>query len=125
MPLARMLEQWKVYSDWRAKGEYAVGENWEPRRIEGPIKPVFWNQLRVYVTDNSGNHLTLDLDPPAGGRYGQVLYHSHEVGPTQVVAPNWATFLGNLAEDLESGKYVYFEHDSTLEPLEEAEREEL
>ncbi|HEV3259025.1 MAG TPA: SMI1/KNR4 family protein [Gemmataceae bacterium] len=122
LSLEGILAQWKKYSEWQAKGEYATGKDWIPREIKGPIKPVFWNKRRVYVTDNSGDHLTLDLDPPAKGRYGQVLHHSHEVGPTEVVASGWATFLWMLADDLESGKYVYLEHENSLELVEELEK---
>jgi cell wall assembly regulator SMI1 len=123
LSLEGILRQWRMYSDWQAKGEYATGDDWVPRDMTGPIKPVFWNKRRIYVTDNSGNHLTLDLDPPAGGTYGQVLHHSHEVGPTGVVARGWAEFLKMLVDDLESGKYVYLEHEGSVELVEEVERE--
>ncbi len=95
---------------------------WIPREINGPIKPIFWNPRRIYITDNSGNHLTLDLDPPEDGTYGQILDHDHEVGPTVVVAPSWSALLRQLVEDLESGKYIYFEQFGTLALLDEVER---
>ena len=123
LSLEQILEQWKMYSDWQAKGEYATGgDNWRADNIKGPIKRVFWNKKRIYVTDNSGDHLTLDLDPPADGTYGQVIDHSHEVGPMEVVATGWGEFLRNLVEDLESGKYVYLKHEGSLELVEEVER---
>lgn len=118
LSLDQIIQQWKSYSDWQAKGEYATAD-WTATAIEGPIKPIFWNRRRIYITDNSGNHLTLDLDPPPDGGYGQVLYHSHEVGPTEVVAPSWADFLSDLAVDLESGKYIYDERYCQLEWLED------
>jgi cell wall assembly regulator SMI1 len=125
LSLHQILEQWKMYCDWQAKGEYATGgEDWMAEDIKGPIKPVFWNKKRIYVTDNSGNHLTLDLDPPPDGVYGQVVDHSHEVGPTEVVASGWGEFLRNLVEDLESGKYVYLEHVGDLELVEDLERKQ-
>src|ERR1700677_3273303 len=112
-----------MYSAWQAKGEYATGD-WRAHDIKGPIKPVFWNKRRIYITDNSGDHLTLDLDPPENGRYGQVLHHSHEVGPTKVVAASWSDFLNQLAIDLESGKYIYFEYEYQLDLVEYVEEEE-
>jgi cell wall assembly regulator SMI1 len=124
LSLEGILEQWKMYSDWQAKGEYATGsDDWRAEDIRGPIKPVFWNKKRIYVTDNSGDHLTLDLDPPAKGKYGQVIDHSHEVGPMAVIASGWGEFLRMLVEDLESGKYVYLEHVGSLELVEEVEKE--
>lgn len=122
LSLDGILGQWRMYSDWQAKGEYAT-DDWRADDVRGPIKPVFWNKKRIYVTDNSGDHLTLDLDPPPGGRYGQVLHHSHEVGPTEVVASGWGEFLRVLVDDLESGKYVYLEREGSLELVEELERE--
>lgn len=124
LSLEGILEQWKMYSDWQAKGNYATeGDEWVPRDITGPIKPAFWNKQRIYVTDNSGNHLTLDLDPPPDGTYGQVLHQSHELGPTEIVASGWGEFLKRLVDDLESGKYVYIEHEGSLELVEDVERE--
>ena len=58
------------------------------------------------MTDNSGDHWTLDLDPPEDGAYGQILDHSHEVGPTQVLARSWTELLSQLVVDLENGKYL-------------------
>jgi len=123
LSLEGILDQWKMYSDWQAKGEYSTGDDWMPRDVKGPIKPVFWNKRRIYVTDNSGDHLTLDLDPPAGGSYGQVLDHCHEVGPREVLARGWGEFLKILVEDLESGKYVYLKHVGDIELVEQLERE--
>jgi cell wall assembly regulator SMI1 len=105
LSLAGMLKQWKTYRQAQRQGEYAT-EDWEASDIEGPIKPVFWNTKRIVVTDNSGDHWTLDLDPPQDGAYGQILDHSHEVGPTQVLAGSWAELLSQLAVDLENGKYL-------------------
>jgi cell wall assembly regulator SMI1 len=121
LSLARMCEVWEMYRDWQQQGTYAVGEEWRPDHIEGPIKPDFWNTKRIHVADNSGDHLTLDLDPPKRGTYGQVIKHSHEVGPLRVVARSWSEFLQQLVDDFETGKYFYFREDDTLEPLEASE----
>lgn len=112
LSLARMEEQWSMYRDWQLEGNYADGsEDWEVRDCEGPVKPIFWSVKRIPVTDRSGDHLMLDLDPPPEGHYGQVLDHSHEVGPERVVASNWAAFLSQLAQDFVSGQFVAFEKD--------------
>ena len=106
LSLEQILKQWKMYRDWQSKGQYANEDDWIPEEIKGPIKPIFWNLKRIYITDNSGDHLTLDLDPPKKGVYGQVIEHSHEVGPTCVVAKSWSEFLSQLVHDLETGKYI-------------------
>ncbi|MFO0822262.1 MAG: SMI1/KNR4 family protein [Gemmataceae bacterium] len=126
LSLEEILKQWTMYSEWQAKADYAT-DNWRADDIKGPIKPVFWNKKRIYVTDNSGDHLTLDLDPPENGKYGQVLHHSHEVGPTDVVASGWGEFLRQLVDDLESGKYVSLERygGSSLELVADLENESM
>lgn len=112
--LEQIVKQWEMYRDWQQTGDYANpdSEDWQPDSITGPIKPIFWNTRRIHLTDNSGDHLTLDLDPPADGHYGQILDHSHEVGPERVLAPSWSEFLADLVHDLETGKYFYFEGDT-------------
>lgn len=117
LSLDQILQQWKMYKGWQEEGNYA-NDDWPPRDIKGPIKPIFWNLKRIPITDNSGDHLILDLDPPKEGVYGQIIHHNHEVGPTEVLAPSWADFLRQLVEDLESGKYVYFEDEGCLELFE-------
>jgi cell wall assembly regulator SMI1 len=116
LTLAGMLTQWTMYRDMQARGEYAVPGDaaWTADASAGPIKPLFWNTRRLFVTDNCGDHLTLDLDPPPAGNYGQVLDHSHEVGPKNVLAPSWSAFLNQVADDLEAGKYVYIEAANTV-----------
>ena len=111
-----IARQWTTYRDWQDRGEYAIdgSADWMPHAIEGPIKPVFWSTKRVPITDNSGNHLILDLDPPVEGIYGQVVDHSHEVGPRTVLAPSWEEFLAQIAMDLDVGKYVYDEEEETV-----------
>jgi cell wall assembly regulator SMI1 len=59
----------------------------------------------------------LDLDPAEGGTYGQIVDHSHEVGPTSLLAVSWSEWLAQLADDLEAGKHVYLEEEKTVAPL--------
>jgi cell wall assembly regulator SMI1 len=105
LSLDGMLKQWKLLRQAQRKGEYAT-EDWEAHDVEGPIRPVFWSAGWIFVTDNSGDHWTLDLDPPEDGTYGQVFDHSHEVGPTQVLAKSWTELLSQLAVDMENGKFL-------------------
>lgn len=107
LSLEEILSGWKMYAEWQVENGFGMGDDWKPREIKGPAKNIWWNKQRIHITDNSGDHLTLDLDPSPDGRYGQVLDHSHEVGPTEVVASSWGEFLSNLAVGLESGKFIY------------------
>ena len=119
LSLNSIKRNWHHYRKWQASGEFAVeGESiWTPRDISGPIKPIFWNPKRVFVTDNGGgDHVALDLDPPPEGTYGQILKHSHEVGPMTCLAGTWKEFLASFADGLEAGEYVYLESEGMVAP---------
>lgn len=116
LPLERIVSQWKRSCQWQRDEGYGLGERFAPRDIAGPIKPVYWSPKRLAVTDNSGDSLTIDLDPPADGVLGQVLDFDHELGPTVVVAKSWSSFLAKWADDLEAGRYVYFPHEGMVAP---------
>ena len=76
----------------------------------GPIKPDVWNPRWVPLCGNgSGDHVCSDLDPPSGGRLGQVISFSHEEGPRNVLAGSFLEWLAEFAQELESGKFVYDE----------------
>ena len=116
LTLNSILDQWNMYREMQSRGEYAVlsDDGWSANSIDGPIKPVFWNPKRICVTDNSGDHLILDLDPPDDGQRGQIIDHSHEVGPQTILASSWGDFLQKLADDLEAGEYVYVEEEEMV-----------
>lgn len=116
LSLERIIEQWSMYRNWQQEGDYADPESdeWQASKLRGPAKKNFWNTKRIHITDNSGNHLTLDLDPPPEGMYGQLIDHDHEVGPRKVVAPSWAEFLAALVKDHESEKYVYVPEEDSI-----------
>lgn len=116
LSLEQIVKQWKMYRQWQKEKGYADPESdeWQANKLRGPAKKIFWNTKRIYVTDNSGGHLTLDLDPPREGKYGQVIAHDHEVGPTKVVASSWTEFLLQLVKDHESGKYVYVPEEGSV-----------
>ena len=104
------LRQREMYSEWQRDNGYGDhtstlpdSDTWYPRQIDGPIKPYWWKPSRLFVTDSSGDHIAIDFDPPDNGSYGQVIDHSHETGPSQVVADSWTLFLTRFITDLENG----------------------
>jgi cell wall assembly regulator SMI1 len=117
LSLAGVLRQWEMYCEWQRKDGYGIGPDWEPQQLSGPIKPVWWNPRRIHLTDNSGNHRTLDLDPLPGGRLGQILWHDHEVGPVEVLAPSFAAWLSGMADELEAGVHGYSESSRMVCPV--------
>ena len=71
---------------------------------DGPIEPIWWSMGWVpIVGEGTGNHLCIDLEPSAGGTYGQVFDYDHERGPTRVLFPDFRSYLEYWANDLESG----------------------
>jgi cell wall assembly regulator SMI1 len=90
------------------RGWVSDPNNEVPRYIEGPIKPVWWSLHRVQLTDDGGgNGLMIDLDPADGGTVGQVIEHSRDEGPLCVHAASWGELLKRIADDSETGRYVY------------------
>lgn len=63
------------------------------------------------VTDNSGNHIGVDLAPGPKGKYGQVILFGREFDTKFVVANNWGDFLLSFANDLESGNWLFIKED--------------
>jgi len=105
-----------MYKGWYDKGGkeslFSSESDYLPPDIKG-VKRVYWNPRRIPVTDNSGFHVMLDLDPTADGQYGQAIEFAEE-GPTKVIAASWADYLDGLANGLESRKLVFV--DGEVQP---------
>lgn len=116
LSLERILRQRREYLQWQEQDGWGTGEEYATEGIEGPIKPVWWNPLRLPLTDNSGDHIIADFDPADGGQPGQIIEHSHETGPSRALARTFAEWLLEIAEGLENGQYVYDETEMTVAP---------
>lgn len=146
LPLAGIAGEWRWYRDQSEQG-YGQGPDYRPRQLESPeIKPLWWTQLRVPLTENGGgDHEMLDLDPAPGGARGQIIHMSHEVGPTRLLVRHrqrrrradqlslWddddgtdlvtsvgtgvAGWLAQIADELESGVHAYSESSLMVCPL--------
>jgi cell wall assembly regulator SMI1 len=115
LSLAGLVMQWEWYAEMERTADPA-DPLYQTKAISGPIKPVWWSSLRLPITDNSGNHTMIDLDPPSGGAVGQVIEYDHEVGPTRVLAPSFATWLARIATALETGKLVWNDKHGQVAP---------
>ena len=105
--IGRDLAMWR---ELLLSGEFE--ERGEPRAPTGPVERTWWSMGWVPITENgSGNHLCIDLDPPAGGSFGQVFDFGHEEGPTRVFFPDFRGYLEYYAAALESGA-IRFDEDS-------------
>lgn len=103
-PLQGVCDTWSMLSEGIDNGNFA-GLDSEPK---GPIKPDFWNKKWIPIAENGGGDvLCVDLDPAKGGTVGQIIWRSHEVGPTRVLAPSLYAYLEEMAAALESKKLIY------------------
>ena len=73
------------------------------------IRAEFWNDLWIpfAAPGDRGDYLILDLAPARGGRAGQVIEWRHDTNERRFVAASLEALLGQLANGLEAGRYVY------------------
>lgn len=84
------------------------------------IKKIYWNRLRIPLTDNQdNNHVFLDLDPADGGVVGQVIFLERLEGPRMKLADSLALWLHRFVGGLESGQYIYDVDAESLIPKEQ------
>jgi len=113
---SRILEIWQMYRGMQSNEGWGQGDGYQTEALQGPIRPVYWDELRIPLTDNSGDAAMLDLRPAAGGQAGQVIEFDGEVGPKIVLAPNFSAWIAQLADELEQGKHVYIEDAGCVAP---------
>ena len=114
LPLPCVLDSWRA---WKAQLDREPRDA-APTEPKGPIRPVYWNPRWVPVSHNGGgDHQCIDLDPAAGGRAGQVIQFSHEVGPLCVLAAGFGQWLQGYARDLEAGRYRFDKDDFWVIPF--------
>lgn len=106
LSLARVEAEWRnwagVLADF-AGDRYAIpGGAWPA----GAIDPAYINPRWIPLThDGSGNHIGIDLDPWPAGRVGQIILYGRDEDVKAVIAESLGTFLGWIADLLESGNY--------------------
>lgn len=57
-----------------------------------------------FASTGGGDSLCVDLDPGAGGVFGQVFFFDHEEGPSPVRAPGLRAWLQSYVDELEAGR---------------------
>lgn len=69
--------------------------------------------------DDSGNHHCLDLDPTPSGKVGQIITMWHDEVEREVGANSFREWLEKLADELESGIYVFSQEQGSLIEVDE------
>jgi cell wall assembly regulator SMI1 len=92
----KKLPKQKSFPENKIKSQYA-NSNWIP-----------------LVTDNTGNHIAIDLDPDVDGKIGQVIIFGREFDTKYVIADNWGQFMNMFALDFENPKKCKLDYDSDL-----------
>lgn len=116
LSLRQILHLREQYLQWQREENWGLEPDYKAEYITGPIKSIWWNALRLPLTDSSGDAATSDFDPPTGGQPGQIIEFDHEVGPRRVLASSFGQWLNGIAEGLENGEYVYYEEELTVAP---------
>ena len=97
--------------------EQGVFEDSTPSPL-GPIQHVWWNPGWLPMTSNFGGaHQCVDMRPDYGGKMGQIVDFSPEVGPVRILATSFAIWISQFADDLEADKYRFDTAELWLVPI--------
>ncbi|QDP19717.1 SMI1/KNR4 family protein [Sphingomonas xanthus] len=107
LPLKQVAEHWTQWNRTLAElggNRYLIpGSSWP----EGAIDPAYVNPRWIPLTaDGSSDHIGIDFDPWPRGRVGQVILFGRNEEVKAVLAPSLGTFLGWIADLLESGNFL-------------------
>jgi len=116
-----LVEDWQLLSlddavkQWRAM-EKLVGQGVfkdAQGKPQGPVKPEWYDLKWIpFAFNGAGDFLCVDLDPPAGGKRGQVVAFFHVDDRRPVLAPGFKAWLEGLAEHFQRGRYAV--HDDAI-----------
>jgi cell wall assembly regulator SMI1 len=102
MSLDTILSSWDNEFDLWGDGD---NDEWATPR--GPIKKKWFTRKWLPVLDaRTGGYVCIDLDPPRGGKRGQLITWYHDNGPTEVIAPSFGALLGGFVAELAQGRYT-------------------
>jgi cell wall assembly regulator SMI1 len=117
---ASLEEALTEYRSWReiheeAGADFAATYDWTRARAGDPVHPDYWRPgWFPFATDGGGNAYAVDLSPPPGGTYGQVIVIGRDEDERRVLAPSLTEFLRRTAQtapriDGRDGRFVSFD----------------
>lgn len=92
-PIERMVGEWRTWQQVRAdfddKGWAGMHRFVTLRPGDPPVHREYWRPGWLpFATDGGGNSYALDMDPPVGGRVGQVIVIGSDEDERRVLAPD-------------------------------------
>jgi len=98
----RIKDEWSVRAGLVDNGTFDGCKGEENEFLQ---KSWFNKSWILIDTDCISNGACLDLNPGPKGKVGQIIYFDHEMGPSGPRFPDFAAYLEDAADLLESGKY--------------------
>lgn len=112
LSVAEMLEEWGTWRDLTEIGEF---NDCTPEHTDPGVVETWWSTKWVpFAANGGGDCFAIDLGPAEGGKAGQIVGHSHETGEHRVLAPSLNAYLADIADGIESGRYIYDEDEQML-----------
>ncbi len=107
----RTISSVEVTAQWDLLGSIADSTSLELKvRTVGPVRPTWWNKSWIPIADcGMGDAVCVDMDPAQGGTVGQLILYEHDFEERKVLYPSLLNWLGECADDLESGAYIYID----------------
>jgi cell wall assembly regulator SMI1 len=106
LDLTGVVRKWQMFVALVEKGVLPTDDEPESVVIEGPVRPRRWDRAWIPVaTKGTGDYLLLDLNPPDGGRRGQVVMYGHRMSTRTVVTSDFGAWLGRIANQFEGGEF--------------------
>ncbi|WP_437723469.1 SMI1/KNR4 family protein [Sorangium sp. So ce861] len=85
------------------------------------VRPRWWHERWIPIaTDDIGDSLVVDVDPAPGGAVGQIVRYRHDAETRRLESPSLATWMGQLADEMEAGGWVAVRHGRALRRKQDA-----
>jgi cell wall assembly regulator SMI1 len=101
LPTKTIQREWQLMHDLLARGELDA-----QAVANGPVQAVWWNPKWLPVASNgTGDFQCIDLDPPSGGQFGQIVTFLHVDEHRTVAAQSLPMLFEICTTQLENGSY--------------------
>lgn len=100
----RLEEALQEYRAWKSvydddRDDFADIYNWTTARAGDPVHPDYWRPGWFPIAvDWGGNAYAVDLSPPPGGTYGQIILIGRDEDERRVLAPSLGAFFARATE---------------------------